>query len=311
MESKNPAFDWLNFHHLRYFYTVAREGGVHRAAESLSTSQPAICAQVKQLETALGQRLFRRSGRSLVLTDFGQIIYGYAEEIFTLGRELLSVSKGSPGARAMRLNVGIVDSFPKLLSIELLRPAFAQEPPVHVTCHEGKVDDLLGQLSAHRLDVLLADETPPASASVRTFTHEAGTSGVSFCASPVLARRLQGRFPRNLHGAPGLLPTQNTALRRDLEKWFHTVGVSPVVVGEFEDAALAKIAASEGFGFTIVPTAVEAEAVERYGFVSLGRTTACLFTLYLITAERRIEHPVVAALAKAAARPRRRPGAGD
>lgn len=302
MESSNAAPEWLNYHHLRYFHAVAKEGSISRAAEKLRTSQPSICAQVKQLESALGEPLYRRSGRSIVLTDFGRLIYGYADEILTLGSELLTIAKRAPTARTLRLNVGIVDSFPKLLSLDILRPAFAHQPPVRVTCHEGKLEDLLGQLASHRLDALLADEPPPSSAKVKTFCHALGTSGVTFCASPALGKKLTVRFPRNLHGAPLLLPTQNTALRRDLEKWFRAVKVEPVVVGEFEDAAFAKIVATEGIGITVVPTIVATEAIERYGFVALGKTAECQIHLYLITAERRIEHPALALLAYEAGR---------
>lgn len=297
MESADLAPEWLNYHHLRYFHAVAREGSVSRASEKLHISQPSICAQVKQLEAALGETLYRRSGRSIVLTDFGRMIFNYADEIFTLGRELLTTAKRAPTARMPRLHVGIVDSFPKLLSLEILRPVFEQVPLVRVTCQEGKLEDLLGQLAAHRLDALLADEPPPSSAQVKTFNHPLGATGVAFCASPAVARKLTGKFPRNLHQAPILLPTQNTPLRRDLEKWFRSVKVEPLVVGEFEDGALAKIVATEGLGITVVPTAVMAEAIERYGFVSLGKTEQCQIQLHLITAERRIEHPAVALLA--------------
>ncbi|MGB8169282.1 MAG: LysR family transcriptional regulator [Chthoniobacteraceae bacterium] len=310
MESANPAHDWLNYHHLRYFHAVAREGSVSRASEKLRTSQPSICAQVKQLEAALGETLYRRSGRSIVLTDFGRLIYGYADEILALGRELLTIAKRAPSTRTLRLHVGVVDSFPKLLSLDILRPVFEHEPAVQVSCREGKLDDLLGQLAAHRLDALLADEPPPSSSKVKTFTHPLGVSGLTFCAVPTLARKLAGRFPRNLQGAPILLPTQNTALRRDLEKWFRTVKIEPVVVGEFEDAALAKIVATEGIGVTVVPTIVAAEAIERYGFVSLGKTEACEVQLYLITAERRIDHPAVTLLARTVGARRRKPSAG-
>jgi len=297
MESRKPVSNWLNYHHLRYFHAVAKEGSVRRASEKLNTSQPSICAQVKQLESALGETLYRRSGRSIVLTDFGRTVYGYADDILALGSELLSTASRTPTVRMLRIHVGIVDSFPKLLSLDILRPVFAQVPRVQVTCHEGKLDDLLGQLAAHRLDALLADEPPPSGSQIKTFNHPLGVSGVTFCSSPILAKKLSGRFPRILHGAPLLLPTQNTALRRDLEKWFRSTQIEPVVVGEFEDAALAKIVATEGIGITVVPTVVAAEAIERYGFVRLGKTEECKVQLHLITAERRIEHPVVALLA--------------
>lgn len=298
MESTPAPNEWLNYHHLRYFHAIAQTGSLRRASEQLRISQPSICAQVKQLEAALGEPLYRRSGRSIVLTEFGRLIYGYAEEIFALGRELLTTAKRAPGGRKLRLQIGIVDSFPKLYSLQVLRPVFAHQPPIHLTCREGKIDDLLGQLAAHRLDGLLADEPPPSNANVKTFTHPLGSSGMSFCASPGLARGLRGRFPRNLHGAPILLPTQNTALRRDLELWFRAEGIQPEVVGEFEDAALAKIVASDGVGITVTPTAVVSEALDRYGLVALGKTEQCQTQLYLITAERRIEHPAMAVLAR-------------
>lgn len=300
MEETFSAADWLNYHHLRYFFAVAREGSLRKAAEQLRVSQPSISAQIKLLESALGEPVFRRSGRSLVLTEFGRLVFGYAEEIFALGGELLSASKRAPTTRTLRLNVGIVDSFPKLLSLDILRPLFAHEPAVTLSCREGKVDDLLAQLAAHRLDAVLADEPPTSTAKVKTFSHSLGSSGVTFCVVPALARRCSGRFPRNLRDAPALLPTQNTALRRELEKWFRSAGVQPRVVAEFEDGALAKIVATEGVGFTVVPTIVAAEAIERYGFVALGRTEEVQTHLFLITAERRIEHPAVAVLARRA-----------
>ena len=300
MEQSSALPEWLNYHHLRYFHTIAQEGSLRRASETLRVSQPSISAQVKLLEAALGGKLFRRSGRSLVLTDFGHLIFGYAEEIFALGRELLTAAKRGPSGRRLKLNLGIVDSFPKLLSLDILRPVLAHDPSVLISCHEGKLDDLIAQLGAHRLDAVLSDDPLPSSAKVKAFTHPIGATGVTFCAVPSLARRLVGRFPRNLRDAPALLPTQNTAFRRDLEQWFRSVDVQPRVVAEFEDAALAKIVATEGVGFTTVPTIVAAEAIERYGFVSLGKTEECQTQLYLITAERRLDHPAVVELARRA-----------
>ena len=295
MESYSPP-EWLNYHHLRYFYTVAKEGSLRGAAEKLKISQSSICAQIQLLESALGEDLFRLSARSLVLTEFGHLILGYAEEIFRLGRELLNAREQFPGVRALRLNVGIVDSFPKLTSFEILRPAFTHDPPIHVTCHEGKLDDLLVQLATHRVDVVLADEPASPGLQLKTFNHPLGSSGITFCAAPSLARTLKGRFPRNLNGAPALLGTQNTSLRRGLEKWFRSEGIEPRIVGEFEDGALAKIVATEGIGFIHVPTSSAREAVERYGFTILGRTTKCEIQFYAITAERRVDHPAVRAI---------------
>lgn len=292
----NLETDFLNYHHLRYFWTVAREGSLRRASEKLSVSQPSMCTQIKLLEASLGETLFRTSGRSLVLTEFGQLIYGHAEEIFTLGGEILRATKQAPNVRGLRLHVGIVDSFPKLVSYDILRPVLEHQPPVHLTCHEGKTADLVSQLNTHRLDVVLSDEPSSPGISGKVFNHLLGSSDITFFAMPGLAKKLKGRFPRNLDGAPALLPTQNCNLRRDMEKWFRNVGVEPRTVAELEDAALTKIVATSGHGFIAVPTVVATEAVERYGFVSIGRTKEVEAHFYAITAERRFNHPAILAL---------------
>jgi LysR family transcriptional activator of nhaA len=291
-----PDTDFLNYHHLRYFWTVAREGSLRRASEKLRVSQPSMCTQIKLLEASLGETLFRTSGRSLVLTEFGQLIYGHAEEIFTLGGEILRATKQSPGIRGLRLHVGIVDSFPKLMSYDILRPVLEHQPPVQLTCHEGKLADLVSQLNTHRIDVVLSDEPASPGITGKVFNHLLGSSAITFCAMPGLVKKLKGRFPRNLDGAPALLPTQNCNLRRDLEKWFRNTGVEPRVVAEFEDAALTKIVATSGHGFIAVPTVVVAEAVERYGFVPIGRTKEVEAQFYAITAERRFTHPAIQAI---------------
>ena len=294
----SSAPEFLNYHHLRYFWTVAKEGSLRPAAEKLRISQPSICSQIQLLESALGEDLFRPSGRSTVLTEFGQIIYGYADEIFTLGGEVLRAAKQAPTSRSLRLHAGIVDSFPKLMSFDILRPIFEHDPPIQLTCHEGKLADLLTQLTTHRLDVVLADELASPGLGGKVFNHLVGRSDVTFCAMPALARTLKGRFPRNLHQAPALLPTQNCNLRRELERWFSSAGLEPRVVAEFEDASLAKIVGTEGCWFVVVPTAIASEAIERYGFVSIGRTRAVETHFYAITAERRLTHPAILALTR-------------
>ena len=288
--------EFLNYHHLRYFWMVAREGSLRAAAEQLKVSQPSICTQIQQLEAALGEDLFRTSGRSLVLTEFGRIIFGYAGEIFTLGGEILRATKQAPAARALRLHAGIVDSFPKLLSYEIMRPLFEHQPAIQVTCHEGKLPDLVAQLTTYRSDVVLSDEPASPGISGKVFNHLLGTSDVTFCAMPALAKKLKGRFPRSLDEAPAVLPTHNCHLRRDLEKWFAATNVQPRVIAEFEDAALAKIVATNGSAFIALPSLVASEAIERYGFVSIGRTKEIETRFYAITAERRLTHPGILAI---------------
>jgi LysR family transcriptional activator of nhaA len=285
--------EWLNYHHLRYFWTVAKEGSSKKAAEKLHVSQPSISAQLSELEEVLGEKLFRRSGRTKVLTDAGQVAYRYADEIFTLGRELVNAVKQRPTAQALRLYAGVADSFPKLVTNEILKPVFSLPQPVHVICREGKLDDLLSQLAAHRLDIVLADEPASSSTKVRTFNHLLGESSTSFCASGKLAAALQRGFPNSLHEAPALLPSDNTALRRVVEAWFREIGVQPHVVAEFEDLALMKVMAAEGRGFIVLPSVAADEAVHRYGFRVVGATDTCRVQFHAITAERRLAHPAV------------------
>jgi len=285
--------DWLNYHHLLYFWNVAREGSIRKASEKLRVSQPSICAQVQSLEEALGEKLFRRSGRNLVMTEIGQLVFGYAEEIFSLGGELLSAVKQGPPSHALKLNVGVADSVPKLVTSAILEPVFKPPTAVHVVCREGKVEDLLSQLAAARLDIVLADEPASTALPFKTFNHLLGSCGVTFCAMAVLAKGFQKGFPKSLNGAPALLPTQNTNLRRSLEKWFQSLGIRPRIVAEFEDGSLMKLVAMGGAGFIPVASVVADEAVERYKLDVIGSTEKCTDQFYAITAERRLTHPAV------------------
>jgi LysR family transcriptional activator of nhaA len=288
--------EWLNYHHLRYFWVVAKEGSLSKAAARLHVSQPSISTQIRELEEALGEKLFQRSGRGNVLTEAGQVVYRYAEEMFSLGQEMVSAVKQRPTARTLRLYVGVADSLPKLATYVILKPVFARADRVHVICREGKMDDLLAQLAAHRLDILLSDEQSPSSANLRAFNHLLGESGVSFCAAPALASVLRRQFPRSLHGAPALLPLENSALRRSLEQWFHAKKVEPRVLAEFEDAALMKVMAADEKGFAPIPTVVAAEAINRYRLQTIGTAEECKEQFYAITAERKIVHPAAVAI---------------
>jgi LysR family transcriptional activator of nhaA len=285
--------EWLNYHHLRYFWTVAKAGSLARAAAKLHVSQPSISEQIRELESALGEKLFRREGRNNKLTDAGQIVLGFAEEIFTLGHDLMSAVKQRPDAKTLRLYVGVVDSFPKLVTNEILKPVFSLPQNVHVICREGKMEDLLAQLVAHRLDIVLADEPASSSSNFKIFNHLLGDTGTTFCAEKHLAARLKRNFPRSLHEAPALLPSENTPFRRALESWFRTQRLQPRVVAEFEDLALMKVMAAEGRGFIAVPSVAVKDAVGQYGFQIIGRADKCCIHFHAISAERRINHPAV------------------
>jgi LysR family transcriptional activator of nhaA len=290
------AMEWINYHHLRYFWMVAREGGLRQAAEKARVSSPSISAQIHELEAALGEKLFRRAGRANVLTDAGQIALRYADEIFGLGRELSAAIKQRPTAKAIRLHVGVADSFPKLVTQQILQPVFAMPQAVHVICREGKVVDLVGQLAAHRLDVVLADEPASSGLSLRVFNHPLGECGVTFCAGPRLAATLRRGFPRSLHQAPALLPADGSGMRRSVDQWFQSLGIVPRILAEFEDAALMKVMAADGRGFIPVPTIIAQEAVDRFSLRVVGETEKCREQFFAITADRRIHHPAVAVI---------------
>jgi LysR family transcriptional activator of nhaA len=288
--------EFLNYHHLRYFWVAAKEGGLTRAAEKLRVSQPSICTQIQALESVLGTKLLRRTPRGLALTEAGQRVFSFAEEIFSLGEDLLSTMKQRPTARPLRVSIGIADSLPKLLTYEMLKPIFHLPQAIQASCCEGKVPDLLAQLATYRLDVVLSDEPAPASGSLKTFNHLLGECGVTFCAGRKLAARLKRGFPGSLRDAPALLPNVNSTLRRTLEQWFRKQGIAPRLIAEFDDAALMKVAATDGLGFFALPTLVADEAVARYGVKVIGQAPRCTQSFFAISAERRLEHPAVLAI---------------
>ena len=288
--------DWLNYHHLLYFWTVVREGGVSKAAEKLRLSQPTISAQVKMLEGALGERLLQRQGRTVALTEVGRVVYRYAEEIFSAGRELQETLKGRPSGRPLQFAVGVANAVPKLIAYRLLRPAIEGPEAVQITCREDHPDQLVAQLAVHALDVVISDTPAPPHVRVKVFNHLLGESGTTFFAAGPLARRLRRRFPRSLNDTPTLLPTINTALRRALEQWFEAEDLHPPVAGEFEDSALMKAFGENGRTVFPAPTAIEREVCRHYRVAVVGRAPSVRERYYAISAERRLKHPGVLAI---------------
>jgi LysR family transcriptional activator of nhaA len=289
--------EWLNYHHLLYFWTVVREGGVSRAAEKLRLAQPTVSAQVRLLEESLGDRLFERQGRRLVLTDVGRLVYRYADEIFGIGRELLETLKRRPsGGRPLPLTVGVANAVPKLIVHRLLAPAMSGEQAVHLVCREDSTETLLGELATHVLDVVIADVPAPPHVRVKAFSHLLGESDTSFFASGPLATKLRRRFPRSLNDTPVLLPTAQTALRRAIDQWLEAEDLHPRVVGEFDDLALMKAFGQGGNAAFPAPSAIEEEVVRQYRVHAVGRVKAVRERYYAISAERRLKHPGVLAI---------------
>lgn len=292
--------DWLNYHHLLYFWTVAREGTIARASQTLMLAPQTVSGQLQELEAALGSPLFDRVGRRLVLTDVGRVVLRYADEIFSLGRDLTETLKGRPTGRPARFFVGIADVVPKLIAHRLLESTLRPPLNVRLICRENPQELLLADLAIHALDLLITDAEVGVGASVKAYSHLLGESQISICAPERLATKLRRNFPRSLDGAPFLLPTESAALRRSLEQWFARHDVRPLIVGEFDDHALLAAFGRAGAGAFAVPAAVERDARRHYGVKLVRRLEGITERYYAITVERKLRHPVVLAVTEAA-----------
>lgn len=292
--------EWLNYHHLYYFWAVAREGSIVRAVPLLHLSQPAISGQIRKLEKSLGVRLFQRAGRGIVLTDEGRNIYRYADDIFALGREMQRSIHGGASTRLSRLTVGVAQSLPKSIIHELLEPTRAAGIPIQLVCREGPVEQLLTRLASHELDVLFADEPAPSFVPVRAFNHLLGESSVTLFAKGKRATMLRKQFPRSLDGQPFLLPADGTALRRALDDWFETVAIRPEIRGVFDDSALLKSFGQVGAGVFAAPTAVAAIICSQYKVQTIGTVDDIRERFFAISIDRKLRHPAVIAITKAA-----------
>jgi len=292
--------EWLNYHHLLYFWTVAKEGSIARACERLRLAQPTISGQLRLLEESLGEKLFTKAGRGLALTEVGQLVYRYADEIFGLGRELQDVLKGRPHGRPTRLLVGISDLLPKLIAYRVLQPVLSMSAQVHLVCHEDAPERLLAELAEHRFDVVLSD-TPVTSANrVKAFNHLLGTCGVTLFSKADMAGTYRKNFPACLDGAPFLLPAEGSGLRRSLDQWFDSINVHPRIVGEFKDSALMKTFGEGGAGVFPAPSAIEKEVCEHYKVTAVGHPASVVEHFYAISVERRLRHPAVVTISGAA-----------
>jgi LysR family transcriptional activator of nhaA len=292
--------DWLNYHHLLYFWTVAREGSIVRASEKLRLAQPTISGQIRKLEDSLEVELFERVGRGLVLTDAGRLVYRYAEEIFTLGQEVIDAARGRRPGRPLRFVVGVTDVLPKLVAYRLIAPALRIPEQVEIVCVEGTPERLLTELAIFGLDLVLSDAPISKQIRVRAYSHLLGQCGVSFFGTAKLTRKYQKDFPRSLDSAPMLLPSASAALRLSLERWFQSLKIRPIVCGEFDDSALLKVFGQAGTGLFCAPSVIEDEVKQQYRVKLLGRTDAVQERFYAMSVERKLKHPAVVAISEAA-----------
>ena len=291
----------MNYKHLQYFWAVARLGGVVKASEQLHVTPQTVSGQVQLLEDAVGRPLLRKKGRKLELTDTGELVYSYARDIFHLGSELEELLRQPRGVtRPVELRVGIVDAVPKLVAGQLMEPAMVGPQPFRVICREGKIESLLADLSVHRLDLVLSDRPMPPALSVNAYTHRLGGSHVGFYASPDLAKRFEAGFPALLDGAPLLAPGSESAMGVRLRQWLGKHKLRPRVVGEFDDSAMVKSLGMQGLGVFIAPSVLDAAVRRQFEVVCLGEAADLVEDFHVITVERRITHPGVAAITEAA-----------
>lgn len=292
--------DWLNYHHLLYFYVVAREGTLVAAGKVLHVSHSTLSAQIHALEERLGEQLFVKQGRRLILTEMGQVVFKYAEEIFALGREMMGAVKRGGIARPSRLEVGIVDAVPKLIVKRLLEPGMNSPDPIRLVCREDSFERLLGELAKNDLDLVISDAPVPTGGKVRAFNHLLGETGVTVFGAGALAKLYRRGFPHSLEGAPMLLPLEHLTLRRSLDQWFSRNGIHPRIVAEFEDSALMKVFGADGVGLFVGPTVVEREVCEQHGVQVVGQLPEVKERFYAVSVERRLKHPAVLAITDAA-----------
>jgi LysR family transcriptional activator of nhaA len=293
--------EWLNYHHLQYFWMVAKHGSITRASTELRLAHPTISGQIHRLEEVLGEKLFARSGRNLVLTDSGRIAFRYADEIFALGQEFQDTLKGRSTGQPLRLVVGVSDVIAKSMVHRMLEPAFHLRDKVRIVCREARsADAFMGELAVHAIDVVLADAPAGPGTQVRAFSHPLGECGSSFFAAPQLARSFRKGFPNSLDGVPVLLPSSDSTFRRALDEWFQARDLRPEIIAELDDLALASVLGEKGLGVLAAPDVLDKELRQRYSLQLVGRAKDIRQRFFAISVERKIKNPAVAAICEVA-----------
>ncbi len=294
--------EWLNFHHLRYFFVVAREGSITKASALLHTSQPAISTQLRQLERSFGEKLFHKQGRGLALTDTGGLVFGFAEQIFGLGRELLDTVRDRPSGAVPRVQIGIADVVPKDLAFRLLEPLLAGPVRARVVVHEDRHERLLTELALFHLDLVIADTPIGAGTRVKAFHHALGTSAIGVFGREDRVRGLRANFPASLKGQPFVLPLEESELRREFDAWARVRGIALDVAAEVQDDALARRLAAAGHGLMLAPTVLVDDLRRNFGLRKVADVPGVEARYFAVTVARRVSNPAVAHLLATARR---------
>jgi len=290
----------LNYNHLLYFYTVAREGSVARAAKVLHLTPQTVSGQIKLLEDVIGDPLFLRVGRGLTLSDTGRVVQTYADEIFSVGTALAQRLQSNSEHSTRELRVGVVDSFPKLVACKLLGVALDTDMPAKVSCSEGKLESLLADLSVHKLDVVLSDRPVPTELNVRAYNHPLGSSRMAFFAPESWSEECVSDFPQCLSKVPVLMPDSSSALRRNLDHWFDEMEIAPRIVAEFDDSALMKTFGEAGLGAFPAPDTIADDIVRCFHSRQIGTIEGVNESFVAISPHRRLRHPSVLSIARKA-----------
>lgn len=286
----------INYQHLRYFWTVFRHQSLTRASAELCLTPQTVSTQIRDLEESFELKLYEKRGRNLALTDTGQIVFGYAERIFNLGKELQDVLRGLPTDRPLEVVIGVSEVMPKIIAHHLIEPIIKTKKPTRIICREGKLSDLLSDLAVHNLDVVLSDAPIPSTVKVKAFNHLLGKCGITFMAQNRLASTLRDNFPDSLNGQPYLAPVRGTVLRQNLDEWFEKQGVFPNIVGEFDDSALLKVFGQTGAGFFPIPSVIEKEVSRQYLVEKIAVAKGVYESFYAISVERQIKNSAISAI---------------
>ena len=292
--------NWLNYHHLQYFWAVSQEGSVAKASEKLHVTPATISIQLRDLEKQLGVKLFRKAGRGLALTEMGTAVQSYANDIFATGQELLDMVHGRPGEGPILFRVGIKDVMPKLIAYQLLEPTLQTAQEIRVACHEGDVSRLIADLAIHKLDVVLSDTPIDPSMKVKAYSHLLGESDVVLVGTKDLAKKVRKNFPDSLNSTPILLPMKDTVLRRSLDIWLEENQIRPQIRGEFEDSAMMKIMGKAGVGVFPVTAIISEEVQAMYRVELIAKVPGVTERFYALSVERKIKHPAVLAISEVA-----------
>jgi LysR family transcriptional activator of nhaA len=284
-----------NYRHLYYFWVVAKEGSMSRAAERLNIATQTISAQVHELEKSLGYLLFKPAGRGIILTDSGLVALEIADQIFSIGEKLPEAIRDAAKTPKTKIVVGISDSLPKFVARQLLEPVLKHKD-VQLIAHEGEFDKLLADLVLHRIDIILADRPAINNKNINVYSEELAKTSIAWYSPKQFLKIAKNNFPDCLSELPILLPTSHSIVRLLMDQWFNKLGITPNIIGEFQDSALLKTFAASGMGVFPAGKLIENDLKETYGIELIGHCNDIFEYFYAIRSEKKIQHPLVQAI---------------